>query len=587
MSERPNDNLNKALLPGAAAAAVLLSVLYVALAVLDPGPKAHPGIADAPEAVEAPVREISKIDIPKQPEGEAYLSILPQDSMSLPDRYDLPDLSRMSEEDQEKLVKPLQAIRRMDVLGIDEEDLEYPEAGYKVLYNDVLLELEQTVPGAFSAGKAAEEGEKADHSGTADEVAFTGDSASDLNALLEKSTGKTVSVESPSIVVDETILVPSGVCLKGNGVKLLPDEGAGDVLDRAVLLNRISGSSVSGLVIEGGFRYGIYVKHSDHFLLEDNDISGVEIKGITVMGHNEVFRIRGNALHDNKDGGLYLDGDISRGIIEENRVENNQGAANLSAGIVLSSIDIKDEDTAWNPWEDIYIYDMTVSPHELVVMNNTIRANRSSGCYSHAGYCNYFVQNRILQNEKEGMCLDYGSLGNFVAFNVIRGNGGRYRMTDADLERDFIGAFGRLEDGSSPAKLPGLSMDNSAYNFIYQNIVAENYGSGIKAVRSSYRNTILCNEITDNNQGVSDSFHFFGVELATDMNADEEVKGLDFTPCYENIVARNTISGAHFSGIFYGVDAYVNDSFDNVIMGATDWTVELLSDKFNSIVNNH
>ena len=159
-------------------------------------------------------------------------------------------------------------------------------------------------------------------------------------------------------------------------------------------------------------------------------------------------------------------------------------------------------------------------------------------------------------------------------------------MTDEDLTRDFIGEFGRLEDGSSPAKLPGISLDNSSYNTIYNNLILENYGTGVKAVRSSYRNTILCNEITDNNRGVSDTFHFFGVELATDMNADEEVKGLDFTPCYENIIARNTISGAHFSGIFYGVDAYVNDSFDNVIMGATDWAIESLTNRFNSVINN-
>ena len=87
----------------------------------------------------------------------------------------------------------------------------------------------------------------------------------------------------------------------------------------------------------------------------------------------------------------------------------------------------------------------------------------------------------------------------------------------------------------------------------------DNYGSGIKAVRSAFSNTILCNQIIDNNRGASDTFHFFGIELSTDLNADEAVQGLDFTPCYENIIARNTISGGHYAGVFMGEDAFMND----------------------------
>ena len=64
-------------------------------------------------------------------------------------------------------------------------------------------------------------------------------------------------------------------------------------------------------------------------------------------------------------------------------------------------------------------------------------------------------------------------------------------MSDEDLEADFVLELGRLEDGSSPAKLPGISLDNTAYNVIYNNVILENYGSGVKAVRSAFCNTIL------------------------------------------------------------------------------------------------
>ena len=121
---------------------------------------------------------------------------------------------------------------------------------------------------------------------------------------------------------------------------------------------------------------------------------------------------------------------------------------------------------------------------------------------------------------------------------------------------------------------------------IVNNVILENYGSGVKAVRSAFCNTILGNTITDNNLGVSDQFHFFGVELSTDLNADQEVQGLDFTPCYQNIIARNIISGPHFSGIFLGEEAFMNDMFDNVIMGCSDWSIESLSGLHNSNANN-
>ena len=549
-------------------AAIIAALLSVSLAVYYFGfrkrgqeavlPAAAPGIVQTQPQI------VKELYIPEDDRITAYLPISDMDRKSLPDRYRLPELSRMAAEERAELVDTRQSVRRIETLELDVTGFQFPEANYKRIYNTVRTDLDQ--------GTAFEE--------TAE---FSGSRASELNVFLAENNGKTVSVTSREIISDEVLNIPSDTVLLGNGVRIVPGENAPD---RAILLDRVSNVRISDITLDGGFLYGIYVKYSDHFCLEKNQVSGMGIKGIVLMGDNQYFRLADNNVQANGDGGVYIDGDAAEGILENNRITDNLGAGNLGAGLVLCALDIKDENTAWNPWEDLYIYDITKAPHHLVIFNNDISGNRSSGCYSHAGFCNYILQNRIIRNEKEGMCLDYGSDGNYVAYNLIRANGGRYRMSDEDLERDFIGGHGRLPDGSSPAKLPGISLDNSAYNTIYNNLVIENYGSGIKAVRSAYRNILLCNEITDNNQGVSETFHFFGVELATDMNADEEVKGLDFSPCFENIIARNTISGAHYSGIYYGIDAYVNDSFDNVIMGPTHFAVECHSEKFNSVVNN-
>ena len=48
---------------------------------------------------------------------------------------------------------------------------------------------------------------------------------------------------------------------------------------------------------------------------------------------------------------------------------------------------------------------------------------------------NYVIDNCIEDNEKEGMCLDYGTFGTYVSGNTIRRNGDRNRQTDEDLEQ--------------------------------------------------------------------------------------------------------------------------------------------------------
>ena len=106
-------------------------------------------------------------------------------------------------------------------------------------------------------------------------------------------------------------------------------------------------------------------------------------------------------------------------------------------------------------------------------------------------------------------------------------------------------------------------------------------------VRSGYRNLILSNLITDNNAGENEAYHGFGVELGHASEPDEPVKGLDFTADYENTVARNVISGNHYSGIYIAQDDYCNDLIDNVIMDCEQFSVENFSDYFNSAVGNN
>ena len=87
-------------------------------------------------------------------------------------------------------------------------------------------------------------------------------------------------------------------------------------------------------------------------------------------------------FHENQNGAIFLNGEISNGVIEGNRIENNSGARNLTAGLVLCSMPIEDIETAYNPFPDEMLYDILQSPHQLVVRGNTVY----SGSGPHGGW---------------------------------------------------------------------------------------------------------------------------------------------------------------------------------------------------------
>lgn len=264
------------------------------------------------------------------------------------------------------------------------------------------------------------------------------------------------------------------------------------------------------------------------------------------------------------------------------------------AGIALTNIVPNNKYNIWETFNEARhfpsrenYYAQLDSPHEIIFRNNQVNYNNASGIYSDGAYMCYVVNNTVDQNDKEGICLDYATIGFYLKENVFRGNGRRARQTDEDLSMDFVLEAGKMDDGSAKSKLPGVSLDDTAYNILENNIVIGNYGGGIKMVRSAIRTLIMENIVKDNNMGQNDAFHFFGIELGS---AAGDVNGANTAmspmPDYENIICRNIITGSHYSGIFVGEECYVNDIFDNVIMEPQMFAVEAISNKFNSIVNN-
>jgi parallel beta-helix repeat protein len=472
------------------------------------------------------------------------------------EKHKLPTLQRLSVEESEQLIESLQVINRIKKMDLD--TTQFLDSGrWKSIYEKGNLEIKK-----FHRP----------------EVVFAGSEVSELNKFMKENTGKTVKLTTGQLDVNEPITVPNKVTLNGNGATLIANT------DKVIMLDNPKQSGIENFSIRGEFTYGVYAKNGEGVLIRGIGIQGAKARPIVVMGNVRNLFMIDNTIHKNTNGGIYLRGKIVSGIIEGNIITENKGAANFSAGLLLSQIPIKNMDDPnvvhWKPVDEKM--DM---PMDIVIINNDIHDQQSSGIYLDGAISVHIIENRIKGNDKEGICLDNGTTGATVIGNIFEKNGGRSRQSDHELDRDFVLVHGRMEDGSAKAKLPGVSIDNAAYNILLHNTVKANYGSGIKIVRTGARNLIGQNMVIDNNLGRNDRFHFFGIELGNAVTDVPEQKDLDFVADYENIVFSNIIHGPHYAGIFLAEDVYMNDFFDNVIIGAK-WSFESISNKHNNTLNN-
>jgi parallel beta-helix repeat protein len=356
---------------------------------------------------------------------------------------------------------------------------------------------------------------------------------------------------------------------------------------------RIEGAknmSLHGGIFTHG-NWGVLVARSSHVVLDRMTMRGLLGGGVLVTGSTEVTITR-NLFQGLTGASVLLHGNTQMTRVMHNQMLQNLGPSNWDAGIVLTdrNADLESNpqnlfgtDGYWVPQQPIT--SRLAVPQNNLIAYNHVAGNASSGIYSDGSIRNIFINNEVENNAKEGLCLDNGSAADVVAFNLFRGNGKRWGLTDADLKLDFVFQFGRLADGTSPAKLPGISIDNSAYNQIVFNEIDGNFGSGIKMVRTAFYNFVGANTVAGNNTGQSAAFHFFGIEMGF-ADADMRSTELDFAPSRGNEIFANNIRGSHYSGIFFAEGSDQNNLFDNTIFGASDWGMESVIVQPNITLNN-
>ncbi len=300
------------------------------------------------------------------------------------------------------------------------------------------------------------------------------------------------------------------------------------------------------------------ITNSSYFIIKESSIENSEGYGI-IIHDSSYFIIQGCSFERNLASGILCNGETRYGLIKQNIFSKSQGYFNWDASLHINhcSKDFQIEALPELAHEPMKIIKKLKKPKFLFVEDNIFLKNQAQGIYCEGCLLSVFRNNVISHNNKEGICFDWGSGLNWFENNEVSNNGERAKMTEEEIKADFINDFPMLEDGSSSCKLPGISMDNAAANYIINNKIQNNYGGGVKFVRSSIANVIKGNTFYENGIGTNQHFQYYHAVICLGMgafqNEFEEGKDdlLNFLPSFGNIISANLFHGkSHHHSIY-------------------------------------
>ena len=415
---------------------------------------------------------------------------------------------------------------------------------------------------------------------------FTGDSTQALNVFLNTLQAPArVQVTAAQLKFDETLVLKTGISLQGSPTQII-----GNAEKSVFVGENIENFKLKDFEISAG-KVGIYLKTVKNFVLEDLNLQANQ-RGALLQGKSSAGVIRNNRFENNQQGGLAFVGDVKEIQVRHNQFTQTQADSNWQASFLMTDTFLGEE---WIGNESDFVLGATrypilkgieSLPAYNLIQENLFQANHAAGLYVDGGVGNVIANNQFIDNDKQGLCLEGGALLNIVQHNNFKGNGSRQHQSDASLQQEQLLSFGKMTDGTSVAKLPAIALDNAAYNLLLENTIQQNRGDGIKLVRTAFRNILIFNTILDNNQAQNSKFLFSGINVGYTANTLQEEGNHDFIPSVENIVAANTLYGAHYAGINLEMDVTFNDIYNNLIYKFRNVPIADNSKRFNSLVDN-
>ena len=469
-------------------------------------------------------------------------------------QYKMPPIERAAKDDVQiqGFLKRARALQRAQTVSVSLDDIADPKA-----YTAQLLDKIQTQLPPLNIDQST--------CHVLEKNQLSSQLQAKINALQALTEQVCIILNMQTIEVDRSLRMPANTHIIGRHVIFQAKAGFSDAV--FYFGAKSQNSSIQAVNINTP-NLAILLDKTQQIQL--HDITAQASRALAVLD-SQYVEVSGLRIDKPSQGGILVQGDSHHLWLHHNQVSAGTRMDNGGAGILLTDAKHQSHVEAMTSGRALSeaIAPPSSSPHAIVLEFNQFNDNLAQGVYLDGAYGVVLRYNHIQNNDKEGLCLDFAAANNVIVNNTIQANGQRAKQSDAMLEHDLVLSYGRMKDGSAKSKLPGISLDNAAQNLIAWNTVRDNAGDGIKIVRSGFRNFILFNSITDNNQGQNDKFHFFGILLGTAgleaelSHLDIQKHPIDFLPSIENMIVGNSLYGQHYSAILLDHEAAFNDIYDN------------------------
>jgi hypothetical protein len=305
---------------------------------------------------------------------------------------------------------------------------------------------------------------------------------------------------------------------------------------------------VDGLALRRG-RNAVFLHRCRRFRVANLDLSDLEGYGVILFDCSE-FVVEGVRSRGLLCSAVTAIGDTRMGAIRRVRARGGRGFLNCDAGgvVLLHCTDrVGPEDVPERCQEARSILEKTKRPRCIDMAGIDARGCRAQGIYLAGALACRVSRSVLARSNKEGICFDWGTALCELTLSVVSGNGRRASPSAEEIRADFIGRFPTLPDGSSAAKLPGVSMDNAAFNTVSRCLLVGNHGGAAKFVRACVGNRVEMNAGWSNSAGDNAHMRFPRYADAGAFDPLGEFGGsalCDLGPSRGNAIRRNLVAPA-------------------------------------------
>ena len=267
---------------------------------------------------------------------------------------------------------------------------------------------------------------------------------------------------------------------------------------RLLLIDKCKDFHLHDIKIQGS-RNPITINRCKKFKVEEITIKNSRGYGLSIL-RSEAGSILKNNFINCLASGINIVGQAKDIYINECTIMGCQGLYNWDAGIncmhCTPKITLKEIPETSHEASDLT--EKIDTPHRIIIENTQIYFCQSQGIYLE-GAAQVAINNcNIRDNNKEGICFDWGTMYCHLVNSQISRNGERKNYDKLKCDIDFVPSSYIDHEERHYCQLPGISIDNGLMNSIEHNEITGNYGGGIKLVRSAIRNIIRFNTIAGN-----------------------------------------------------------------------------------------